>query len=236
MLRSEKITYHIVFQCFILVCFGIGISPPQFAISQTAADFQLQTVKTLTIFQPGDAVRIQVWQLYQEERRDFGLSGDYPINPDGSIIMPLIGQVRVKGFTVFEVMQALEERLRQYIMNPYVLVRPLIRVTLQGTFNRPGAYRIDPESSLWDLVALAGGPGANCDLKRMWLERGGEKVNEKLLHSYEQGYSLEEIGIESGDQIIAPGRRGFDFGFFVGLFNLLASIMLLYLRLRTGTF
>jgi len=236
MLRSGQKAYRIVFQCFMLILFVMGGSPLKFAFGQTTTDFQLQSAKSLTIFQPGDAVRIQVWELYQEERADFGLTGDYPINPDGAIIMPLIGQVRVKGFTVYEVMQSLEERLKQYLRNPYVLVRPLIRVTLQGTFNRPGAYRIDPENSLWDLVALAGGPGANSDLKRMWLERGGRKVNEKLLHSFEQGYSLEEIGIESGDQIIAPGRRGFDFGFFVGLFNLLASIMLLYLRLRTGTF
>jgi protein involved in polysaccharide export with SLBB domain len=148
----------------------------------------------------------------------------------------LIGEIRVKGLTVYELMQTLEENLKAYLRNPYVSVRPLIRVVLQGAFNRPGSYRVDPQSSLWDLVALAGGPTANCNLEKMWAERGGKTIIKKLLTAFEKGYSLEEVGIESGDQIIAPVRRGLDLNFLIGLINLLASVVLLYLRLRTGTF
>lgn len=194
-----------------------------------------ESAKPLTIFQPGDAVRIQIWELYQEEsRRNLNLSGDYPINPEGFVIMPVIGEVRVKGLTVYELIQSLQEKLRAYLRDPLVYVRPLIRVTMQGEFNRPGSYRVDPSSSLWDLVALAGGPTAYCNLERMRMERGGEIVIKRLLESFERAYSLEEVGIESGDQIIAPPRGGVDVRTLIAVINLLTSLLLLYFRVRTG--
>jgi polysaccharide export outer membrane protein len=203
--------------------------------AQTTNQFQWSnSVRSLTIFQPGDAVRIQIWELYQEERRNLNLSGDYPINPEGYIIMPIVGEIRVKGLTVYELMQALEEKFTAYLRNPYIHVRPLIRITMQGSFNEPGAYRTDPQSSLWDLVALAGGPDQRCDLRKMRVERGGKVVIKNVLSSFEKGISLEEVGIESGDQIIAPPRGGLNLGFFIGIVNLFASITLLYLRLQSG--
>ena len=237
MLMYKAHTFRFVFHCVILGFLIRVPSEQHVLLGQTTTDFQWsKSARSLTIFQPGDAVRILVWELFEEERRNFNLSADYPINPEGDIIMPLIGKIRVKGLTVYELMQTLETRLKEYLRNPYVSVRPLIRVTLQGAFNRPGSYRVDPSSSLWDLVAQAGGPTANCDLKKMRTERGGKTVIRELLGAFERGHSVEEIGIETGDQIIAPVRRGLDIGFLIGVINLLASIVLLYLRLRTGTF
>lgn len=194
-----------------------------------------KTAGSLTIFQPGDAVRIQVWELYEGDRRSPNLSGDYPIHQDGSIIIPLVGQIVVKGLTVHELQEEMEERLKAYLRNPYVMIHPLIRVTMQGAFNRPGSYRVDPSKSLWDLVAAAGGPRADCDLRKMWVERGGKVVIDELLRSFEEGYSLEEVGIETGDQIIAPQRSRLEIGVIIGVVNLVASVVLLYLRLRTGS-
>lgn len=230
---KAKNLFLMAFICFFLSAIGPWTTA---TIAQTTEFQWSKSAKSLTIFQPGDAVRIQVWELFQEGQRNLNLSADYPINPDGNIIMPLIGQVRVKGLTVFELMQTLEEKLKAYLRNPYVSVRPLIRIVLQGAFNRPGSYRADPSSSLWDLIAQAGGPNASANLKNMSAERGGKTVIKKLLKAFEEGHSLEEVGIESGDQIIVPARRGFDLQFIIGLINLLASVVLLYLRLRTGTF
>ena len=84
---------------------------------------------SLTIFQPGDAVRIQVWELYQQQT-NVNLSGDYPISPEGTIIMPLVGELKVKGLTVYELIQIIQTKLKDYMANPLVNVYPLIRVTL----------------------------------------------------------------------------------------------------------
>ncbi len=226
------------FQIFQYVMFLLFLSNLMFygeGISQANMPFRSKSAKSLTIFQPGDAVRLQIWELYEEARSNFNLSGDYPIDPEGFIIMPLIGEIKVRGLTVYELAQTLQEKLRAYLKNPYVLVRPLIRLTMQGSFNRPGSYLVDPASSLWAFVALAGGPSSNCDLHGMAVERGGKVVIRKLLESFERGISLEEVGIESGDQIIAPARSALDLAMMIGIINLLASVILLYLRLRTGS-
>ncbi len=223
-----------VFQYVILfLCLG-PLLFPVISAAQTGGSYRSKSVKSLTIFQPGDAVRIQIWELYQEAQSNVNLSGDYPIDPEGYIIMPLMGEIKVRGLTVYELAQTLQEKLKAYVRNPYVLARPLIRLTMQGAFNRPGSYLVDPASSYWTLVAQAGGPSANCDLKGMSVERGGQVIIKKLLDSFERGISLEEIGIESGDQIIAPSRSTIDLGMLISVINLLASVVLLYLRLRTG--
>ena len=204
--------------------------------SQTEANYQWsKSVRSLTVFQPGDAVQIQIFELYDQRARDLSLSNNYPINPEGYIVMPLIGEVRVKGYTVYEVMQTLKEKFSEHLKNPYVYVRPLIRITMQGAFQKSGAYHVDPAASLWSVVELAGGPQNNCDLAKMHVRRGGEIVIKDVLKAFEKGVSLEEVGIESGDQIIAPYRSGINLQFLMTIVNVFASIVLLYLRLREGT-
>jgi len=226
----------LVFQYVIVLFLGsiIIFSLKIFGQDQFQTNWQ-NSVKSLTIFQPGDAVRIRVWELYQGGNRNLNLNGDYAINMDGIIILPIIGEIRVRGLTQYELMQLLEDKLKAYLRNPYVYVRPLIRVTMQGAFNRPGSYRVDPSASLWDLVKIAGGPRSNCDLRKIEVERGGKVIIKDLLKSFEEGFSLEEVGIESGDQIMVPQRRSMDLGVLLGMINLVASIVLLYLRLRYRT-
>ena len=66
----------------------------------------------------------------------------------------------------------------------------------------------------------------------MWVERGGEITLKNILNSFEKGMSLEEMGIESGDQIIAPMRRQWNITVMLSFVNLAASFVLLYLRLK----
>ncbi len=194
-----------------------------------------KSVSKLTIFQPGDAVRIRIWDLYQD-RSTADLGQDYPINPDGFIVMPLIGQVRVKDVTPFELQNELQQRFAAYLKMPYVLASPLIRITLQGSFNKPGVYYAEPSSSVWNTIALAGGPDGTCNLSKMRVERGGRVAIKpgKFFKAYESGSSLEETGVESGDQIIGPARGVLNIYFFINIINLFATIILLYLRIRTG--
>jgi len=226
----------LILQCVIVVFLGSLFLFTLKSFGQDQFDMNWRnSVKSLTIFQPGDAVRIRVWELYQGGNRNLNLNGDYPIDTEGIIIMPIIGEIRVKGLTQYELMQLLEEKLKAYLRNPYVYVRPLIRITMQGAFNRPGSYRVDPSSSLWDLVRQAGGPRSDCDLRKIEVERGGKVVIKDLLKSFEEGFSLEDVGIQSGDQIKVPQRGTMNLGVLLSMINLVASIVLLYLRLRYRT-
>ena len=189
----------------------------------------------LTSFAPGDSIRLQIWQpwrITEGKAAIQDLNADYPVNSQGYTTLPLIGEVKVVGLNQKTLVVNLKDKYSPFIKDPYIMVTPLIRVTLQGSVNRPGAYLIPPTASLWEVVEMASGPTQNADLKKMRSERGGRVVSKSLLRSFEKGYSLQEIGILSGDQIIIPGKNKFTyrdvlvlatFGLQVGLFYLRVS-------------
>lgn len=221
----------------ITLCFVVFASFSSLEAARNQESFQWRnSAKSLTTFKPGDAAQILIWDLSQtrEGIRTLDLSNKFSISPEGNVVLPMIGEVNLKGLTPYEASQLLQEKYKAYMHNPYVHVRPMIRLTLQGAFNKPGSYLIDPDNSLWDLIAEAGGPNGGCDLEGMWVERGGKIVMESLLKSFEEGYSLEEIGIESGDQILAPTRRTWNFQTLITMVNLLGTFVLIYIRLKDG--
>lgn len=163
-------------------------------------------------FSRGDALRLTIWQpwrLNDGKNESLDLNGEYTIDSQGYVFIPVIGQVRVVGHNTDTLAKALKEKFSPFFQDPVIIVEPLIRVSMQGAFNRPGTYLVKPDASLWELVDLAGGPSDNSNLKKMWVERSGRVVNNSLLGSFEKGYSLQEIGIQSGDQILAPERGRF---------------------------
>jgi len=178
-----------------------------FISSQLAFSLQKIGRSRYSIFQPGDAVEISIMEImdYQSQKRGGSLSIDdtYTINRNGIIYMPLIGELKVIGHNQETLMEVLAERYSPYFKEPFITVVPLIRLTLMGAFNKPGSYRINPSESLWELIDMADGPDSNCDLRSISVKRGGKFVIKDLLNSFEKGYSLEEIGVRSGDQIIA---------------------------------
>jgi|Deesub1362B_J571_1020462.scaffolds.fasta_scaffold01522_7 polysaccharide export outer membrane protein len=194
-----------------------------------------QTVSDEERFQPGDAVRIQFWQLWTESKSPGtpmgNISGDYVIDPEGYIFLPFVGKMRVAGLTPTELIERLGERYSAFVERPFIHVRPLIRVSVMGAVFRPGSYRIDPSSSLWELLELAGGVRNEADLNKIFVQRGGRKVIENLLSAFENAYSLKSVGIRSGDQIVVPAKRPFFLARMVGFLNLGISIALLYIRL-----
>ena len=152
-------------------------------------------------FQPGDAVRITIWREPQ-------LSADYSISSNGTVQLPLIGKVQVKGLTTLSLTSFLKAEYGAYLREPDIQVVPLMRVAVLGGVGSPGLYRVEPESSLWDLLATAGGPIRGRS-REMHILRGGRVVIKDILGAYERGDSLVDVGIRSGDQIMVPTKEKF---------------------------
>lgn len=85
------------------------------------------------------------------------------ITDDGLVRMPLVGAVVVGGQSPAEAARRIETALKdaQYLINPQVtvtLVQSLVqRVSVLGEVKNPGSYPIQANSTVFDLVALAGG-------------------------------------------------------------------------------
>jgi polysaccharide export outer membrane protein len=179
---------------------------------------------------------LTVWEL-RWDRDGQGLNLDfndiYPIDDEGKIQVPVIGEVKVIGYNVRTLADRLRELLTPYFAEPpVVVVEPLIRVTVMGAFNRPGSYLISARRSLWDLVDLAGGPAENANLLKLRVQRSGQVVKDNLLGGYEKGVSLRELGIQSGDQVLMPPRSSFTARDFMDYARFGISLAILYLQIK----
>lgn len=149
--------------------------------------------------QPGDLVRVQV---YREDE----LNGEFPVDPDGIVVLPLIGPQRVTDVPVRILRDQLVEEYRVHLRNPSITITPLRRVNILGEVQRPGLYPIDPTISLAGAVALAGGTTQIGNLNRIRVLRGDEVIHGRLGVSQ----TLSAADIRSGDQIIVERRSWFD--------------------------
>lgn len=88
------------------------------------------------------------------------LSGDYTVQSDGNIALPLLGQVAVAGRDFAGLTSDLAEKLtvlvgRPGFVNLTVVERPPIYV--MGPLKQPGVFKYEPGLTVLHAVALAGG-------------------------------------------------------------------------------
>jgi polysaccharide biosynthesis/export protein len=146
---------------------------------------------------PGDVVKIQVWQ--HEE-----LSGEFPVDENYNLLFPIMGELSVRGLSVQELRTRIRAELGRLFTNPYVAVIPLFRVSVLGEVMRPGLYSVDPTLSIYDLVAVAGGPSRYANQRNLRLIRGGELYPIPLTAASIARSTLRELGVRSGDQLLVP--------------------------------
>jgi protein involved in polysaccharide export with SLBB domain len=167
-----------------------------------------ENTNSIRPFVKGDAVRIMV----APDSVHF-INGIYQIDDNGSVFLPIIGNVKIDTMSEKELSSFLNAVYLHYLRYPSLQVQPLIRVSLLGGFQKPGLFYVSPSSSLWEVVALAGGPVREDGLKKMKWERNGILKGMELLTPMESGVSLATMGIKSGDQLWithVPKRDGWE--------------------------
>lgn len=82
----------------------------------------------------------------------------YLIDKDGFIDLPVVGKVKMAGFTIQEAREELQRNIDSYIRGAVVDVRLLsYYITMLGEFNRPGTYSfMRREINLMDAIGKAG--------------------------------------------------------------------------------
>jgi len=156
---------------------------------------------------------------------------EYILDGEGYIRLGSLGVVRVGGLTVKQAGDAILAKLRPFAKEPRVVVIPLMRIVLRGEFRAQGMYRISPNSSFWDAVALGGGTSSYYQIEDMYIIRDGDLVFTNFIEAVTSGTSLAEMGIESGDEIVAPRVNRLNFNNMMTFVNFLSSLVLLYVTL-----
>lgn len=146
---------------------------------------------------PGDVIRVVVWG--HEE-----LSGEFPIDENYNLLYPLIGAINVRTLSVAQLRDQLNTQLSQLFQRPFLTLTPLFRVAVLGEVLKPGLFSVDPTLTVFDLLALAGGPTRQANQRKLQLIRGGENIRVSLEPAAIARSTLRELGVRSGDQLVMP--------------------------------
>lgn len=110
----------------------------------------------LTELGRGDQVKVDVYG-----QPDMG--GVFYVGDDGMVSLPLVGRVPVAGVSPVQAADRIAKALRdrQILVAPHVALTLVTsqnqRVSVMGEVNRPARYPIDPNTTVLDLLAQAGG-------------------------------------------------------------------------------
>ncbi|MGA9028520.1 MAG: SLBB domain-containing protein [Steroidobacteraceae bacterium] len=129
---------------------------PAAAAKPADAQQPAAAVRRLPQLGPGDSVSLQVFGQPD-------MTSTLDVAEDGTIAVPLVGNVQVNGLTPAAAARATEKALAdgKYLIDPHVTITITQsrnqKVSVLGEVGTPGRYPIDSNTTIFDLLALAGG-------------------------------------------------------------------------------
>lgn len=157
---------------------------------------------------PGDEIEILVW-----EQPDFNT--ETTVSNQGTIAIPLIGEVEAAGLTHDELKQDLTNRLSQYIkgsINLTVSIRSTdaMLVAVFGMVGRPDNYPVADQTSIFKVLSMAGGPSEQANIRRVriYRDRGEDNfVTIDLTNYLETGNLNRTAMVYPGDVVYVPQKE-----------------------------
>ncbi|WP_298366225.1 polysaccharide biosynthesis/export family protein [uncultured Lutibacter sp.] len=153
---------------------------------------KIQTDDLLSIFVSAEDVESSnPFNLYEGGQGAAQRPINYLVTPNGMITFPVLGEIKVAGFTTNELKALLISKLTLYIKKPIVTIRlENFRISVLGEVKSPGAFSIlNEQVSIPEALALAGD-----------LTIQGKRKNILLLRK--NGDQMESIRLDLTDKSI----------------------------------
>lgn len=152
---------------------------------------------------PGDKLRIEVY-------KDAQLSQSLQVRPDGKITLPLLGDLPASGMTSIELRDRIATALKEYINNPMVTVivaeavQPTVYV--MGEVNKPGNVTLQPQMTVLQALAMAGGFTEWAKTKDIRVLRKSPGGLQTIAFNYKSAVKGpgQPVYLQPGDTIIVP--------------------------------
>jgi polysaccharide export outer membrane protein len=155
-----------------------------------------------------DVLRVNVWH-------NPDLSGEAVIRPDGTISLPLIGDIRAAGRTAGQVREEIAQRLRTFVKDESAVVTVAVsainsyRFTVSGNVEHSGTFSSNHFVTLTEAIALAGGPSRFASAEDSVVIRPIAGANPKRIPidypAILQGkHPEQDLPVLSGDVIYVP--------------------------------
>jgi polysaccharide export outer membrane protein len=154
-------------------------------------------------FQIGDQIAVAV-----EGERD--LAGNYVVNEQRGITLPVIGEISLRGVLRSELKSSVTEQVSHFIKDPVVTAHSSIRILISGEVAKPGFYVVDTQSLLSDALMLAGGPAPVAKLTAIRVERGNAAIwaGSALQQAIAEGRTMDQLSLRAGDHVVVPSEKG----------------------------
>ncbi len=169
----------------------------------------------------GDLLRVDVLDVPE-------YSGEYLILSDGTIGLPLIGNISVTGLTVLQLAEIIAKKYQPYVQKPITTVtimapRPMT-IAVSGEVNHPGTYTMSlsvPSGAtrqfqfykVTQLLQQAGGITQSADISRVRIERNipqKQSITVNLKQLIETGDLSQDLVLRDGDRIYVPQAETID--------------------------
>ena len=166
----------------------------------------------------------------------------YLVNSDGEINFPVLGKIKVEGFTTKEITNQVTEALMPYILKPIVNIRLTnFKVTVLGEVQKPGTYPVPNERiSILEAIGLAGDLTIQGKRKTVVLvrEQNGKRTfvdidltNREILNSpYFYLAQNDVLIVEPNKSKINSSAVGANTGIILSSISFLISIVAIIIR------
>ncbi|HEU5298500.1 MAG TPA: SLBB domain-containing protein [bacterium] len=160
-----------------------------------------QTPPESYILGAGDTIDVVVYG-------EADLTRTVTIKPDGTIALPLLGEVKAAGKTTGQLAAELGKLYAKYLKQPSISVTVrefrVDRIYILGQVSRPGEYQLRPGLGIMELLANAGGPTTRADLAKVVVIRGRtEAMQLNVLEALGKNRN-PDVKLLAGDVLFVP--------------------------------
>jgi polysaccharide biosynthesis/export protein len=155
---------------------------------------------------PDDVLSIVFW-------KDKDLSAEVTVRPDGKVSLPLLNDIQAQGRTPDELRDALKQAAQAFVEdpNPTVMVKEIKsrRVFITGQVEKPGPYPLTGETTVLQLIAMAGGMREFADGSNITILRKADNGRTEILpFNYRDVLKrknlTQNVQLKPGDTVVVP--------------------------------
>ncbi|MBX2864901.1 MAG: SLBB domain-containing protein [Leptolyngbyaceae cyanobacterium MAG.088] len=200
-----------LFLAVLLGCSSVSLAQlstlPELAIQETPITPSALAPERYSL-DAGDRIYIEVFNVPDYSR-------EYQVLTDGTISMPLIGAVPMRGVTLAQAGDVLNDRYRRFIHAPAISVeliaaRPM-QIAIAGEINRPGVYTIPPDVdpstvTVTEVIQMAGGITQSANIQNVEVHSPHAQPQNSLKKAnlwalVTKGDITQDLQLQDGDTI-----------------------------------
>lgn len=186
----------------LLTCIGLFFG----AVTQVQADEKSAPLQgEHYLIGRGDVLDVSVW-------KDEAQTKVVTVLPDGTIALPLIGEIVAAGRTVADLKKEITQKVSKYVPDPVltVIVQQVnsMLIYVVGKVNRPGRLVLNTNINVLQALTMAGGLNAFAKRGKVSIMRGEGEATQTFAFDYDEvssGRNLaQNIRLQRGDVVVVP--------------------------------